>query len=287
MNRFNMMRIKYLLFVLCCSFMMWACDKIEGPYIVKDNTVETDVVFPPLDKNTVFQKILFEEYTGAQCTNCPNEGHRPLANLLTVYGDTLVPVCIHVGVYAVPTANYPYDFRTEYGNKLKTDFSISTLPCAVIQRTKYNGKYAVASPEWNNALAALDRTSAAAAIQMLNTFKDNKLTVNAKTTILSDIADKLVLMVVLTEDDVVAPQLDGADRIEEYHHQHVLRGAVTGNEGTFLTPSGIAEKDSAYVKSYLVDFAGKDWKKENCKVVAFLYNVETQEIVQVESAPIN
>lgn len=281
-----MMRIKFFFLTVLCAFIVMSCDKIEGPYIVQDNAVSTDVVFPTLDKSTVFQKFLIEEYTGTQCTNCPEQGHRPLANLLVAYGDTLVPVCVHVGVYAVPTTNYPYDFRTEYGDKLKADFSIGTLPCAVIHRTKYNGSYSVKSPEWNDALASLDRTSAPAAIQMINTFKDNKLTVNTKTTMLSEISDKLVLMVLLTEDNVVAPQLDGADRVEDYQHQHVLRSTLTGNDGTALTPSGVTEKDSAYVKSYLLDFAGKDWKKENCKVVAFIYNAETLEIVQVESAAI-
>ena len=87
--------------ILLCAFV--SCDKIEGPYITPDESVETNVEFPDIDPNNVFRKVLIEEYTGHRCTNCP-DGHRELASLHERYGDTLVAIGIHAGTFALPAA---------------------------------------------------------------------------------------------------------------------------------------------------------------------------------------
>ena len=46
--------------ILLCAFV--SCDKIEGPYITPDDSVETNVEFPDIDPATVFRKVLIEEY---------------------------------------------------------------------------------------------------------------------------------------------------------------------------------------------------------------------------------
>ena len=75
-------------------FLFVSCDIIEGPYLEPNNETKTDVEFPELNKDSVIRKILFEEFTGHYCTNCPEKGHRVLEGLIAQYGDLLVPVTI-------------------------------------------------------------------------------------------------------------------------------------------------------------------------------------------------
>ena len=89
--------------ILLCAFV--SCDKIEGPYITPDESVETNVEFPDIDPATVFRKVLIEEYTGHRCTNCP-DGHRELASLHERYGDSLVAIGIHAGSFLLAIRLY-------------------------------------------------------------------------------------------------------------------------------------------------------------------------------------
>ena len=274
-----------LVITLLTGFFITSCDKIDAPYIKTDNTVNTDVEFPDIDPSQVVRHILVEEFTGQQCPNCPSQGHIPLKELLES-DPTVVPVAIHAGSFAIPTGNYPNDFRTDIGNKLYSQFVTGGIPCAMINRVKYNGSYAITSQNWNAAIAEIDRNDIVGAIQIINKTDGDALTVHTKTTILKDYENKLILSVFLTEDSIVGPQLDGSERIEEYVHNHLLRAAVNGTDGAYLSQSGLVEKDSSYTKSYGLSFADKNWRKEHCKIVAFIFDSETQEVLQAETAAV-
>lgn len=273
------MKREILIITLLCIIFA-SCDKIKPPYIKTDNSVNTTVVFPDIDKGQVVRHILIEEFTGQQCPNCPSQGHVPLAALLES-DTTIVAVAVHAGSFAIPTSSYPNDFRTDLGNKLYAQFVTGGIPCAVINRTKYDGSFAIQSPNWNSAISAIDREKIVGAIQIINEAKAGKLIVHTKTTIFENYPNKLILFVLLTEDGIIGPQLNGSERIEEYEHNHLLRTDVNGLDGAYLTESGEVEKDSSYTKSYEISFEGKDWKMENCNVVAFIFDSETNEVLQV------
>ncbi|MEG2200223.1 MAG: Omp28-related outer membrane protein, partial [Anaerovorax sp.] len=82
---------------------------------------------------------------------------------------------------------------------------------------------------------------------------------------------------------IISPQLKGTEIIQNYVHDHVLRLGINGTYGERITPTGILEKDSAYTIGYQLDFKGKDWNKNNCTVVAILYDHKVKEVLQVET----
>lgn len=270
-----------LIVILAC--LTWACDKIDGPYISNEGGSDTEVEFPDLEASDLYRRILVEEYTGHRCSNCPN-GHAKLQELHDIYGDTLVIVGIHAGSLANTNGDYTYDFRTETGNTLFADFGLNAIPRAFFNRSELN----VAVSEWMNTLNRMDISQNYAAIQLINEYSTNKqeLTINAKTTMLSEYANPLQIAFYLIEDDVIKPQLNGTEKIEDYVHKHVLRASANGTYGTRLTESGILEKDSAYARAYTLSFENSDWRVENCTVVAILHDPETREVIQTRAKKI-
>ena len=93
----------FVLVIALIAILSVGCDRIEGPYLVPSENEEITVIFPDLDLNSVYRKVLIEEYTGHHCLNCP-DGHRKLEELHERFGDTLVAIGIHAGANPGDTA---------------------------------------------------------------------------------------------------------------------------------------------------------------------------------------
>ncbi|MDR2980564.1 MAG: Omp28 family outer membrane lipoprotein [Bacteroidales bacterium] len=257
------------------------CDKMEGPYITDPQWGISTVEFPELQPEDLYRRILVEEYTGHRCANCPN-GHEKLEELHQLFGDTLVIVGIHAGSLARTNDDYPYDFTTENGNTLFSDFGLNAIPRAFFNRTAKD----IAVSEWISTVNSMDISRSYAAIQLINEYNANKLTVNIKATMLSEYGNPLQLAVYLIEDGIIKPQLNGSTHIEEYEHKHVLRGSLNGTYGDPFPETGLMEKDSAYTRAYSISFEGRDWNAANCSAVAILLDPDTQEVIQTRVAKI-
>ena len=279
-----MKKITFLLTFIVIAAILACCDKIEGPYLQYDESVETTVEFPELDKTAVYKKVLVEEFTGHRCTNCP-EGHRLLATLSDTYGDTLVAVCVHAGSFANPTGKLPADFRTEEGTALYSDFNVGATPRALFNRSQFNGAYGVDMANWAQAIGQFSQQPAVAAVQMINEFANGTLTTHTKTTFLTGYDQTVKLALYVIEDGIVSPQIDGGDTIVDYVHSHVLRGSLNGTYGTFISDNGTVAVDTGYTKSYQLSCAGKSWDFARCSVVAILMDAESREVLQVEKCP--
>lgn len=271
-----------MLFVFILSA---GCDKIDNPYLEFPNQEEVTVSFPDVDPSTVYRKILLEEYTGHRCTNCPG-AHEKLEELHAIFGDTLVTVGIHATSLAVPTNRFPYDFRCEAGNQLAEDFLINSVPAGIINREPHTGGWR--KDEWYNQILQVDRNKVYAAIQLIhqNDPTTESVKVNARVTLLETYAHPLNFSLFLVEDGIIKPQLNGESIVDDYTHNHVLRAAINGNYGTYLTETGVLEKGSSYTYGYSVSFEGKDWIPENCSVVAILYDKMNGEVLQVEKVSV-
>lgn len=279
-----MRRITFILSFIITAAIIASCDKIEGPYLQYDESVETTVEFPELDKTTVYKKVFAAEFTGHRCTNCP-EGHRLLSTLSEDYGDTLVSVCMHAGRLASPTSKFPADFRTDEGTELFNDFSVGATPRAIFNLCQYEGSYGIDMVNWAQAIQHFSQQPAVAAIQMINEFSGNTLTAHTKTTFLSEYSEPVKLALYVIEDGIVSPQIDGTDTTFDYVHNHVMRGSLNGTYGTFISENGNVAVDTGYTKSYQLSCTGKQWNFARCSVVAILMDATTREVLQVEKCP--
>lgn len=272
-----------------------SCDKIEGPFFEIVQTEDVTVEFPDLDLNSVYRKMLIEEYTGHNCTNCP-DGHQKLEELHERYGDTLVAIGFHTGVYARPTSSNPHDFRTTAGDDLMNDYGISAWPTAIVNR-QHNASGGLALSSWQSTLQSIDRSNVYAAIQMINQFNDadSSLKVNVKVSMINEYPNAVRLALYLVEDGIISGQLDGSNFIADYEHNHVMRGALNGTYGDMLTTDGILEKGVAYTYGYKYSMKFRDLNPDaandthfvqpnpaNCYVVAILFDKANDEVLQVE-----
>lgn len=279
-----MKRISSFFLLLIAAVAFVACDKIEGPYITPDDSAATDIEFPALTDADLYRKVLIEEYTGQRCTNCP-DGHRELESLKERYGDTLVAIGIHAGIFANPMGAFTNDFRTEEGNALYSDYNVAAIgtPAGVVGRAQYNNTYALNISSWQQAIRANAQQPCAAAVQLINVYDPatQTLTAHTRTTRLNGCPNDLLLALYVIEDGIIGPQKDGEETIAEYEHNHVLRGSLNG---TYGVPLMEAEEDGTYLKSYSLDCGSKTWNAANCSVIAILMDASTREVIQVQQA---
>lgn len=267
--------------------LLWAgCDIIDSPYIIVSDEETISADFPALNESSVYRKVLFEEYTGHRCQNCPN-GHRKIHELQGIFGDTLVPICIHATSLAAPTDEFPTEFRTVIGNDLANEFQIDGIPAGIVNRIPEPGGWGI--PRWQSKIQAVDCQTPLAAIQIVNQYNYQmigKLKVNAKVTMLSENSNPLYLALYIVEDSIISKQIDGTSEIEDYVHNHVLRGSLNGTYGVMLNNGEALQNHQAYTYAKSIDFMGHSWTAANCSIVAILYDKTSKEVIQVETAPV-
>lgn len=265
------------------AFLFTTCDKIDGPFYIIPENEDVTVNFPELDPSSVYRKILFEEFTGHRCTNCP-DGHLKLEELQERYGDTLVAVGIHFGALAKPVGEtFSYDFRTEAGNRIGEAYAIDAIPAAIINRNDKESGWP--RSQWLSVVPTIDRTKPTAAIQMINEYDEisKTLKANVKVTMLENYNASLSLVLLLIEDGIVKPQKDGDHDVLDYVHNHVLRANFTDPFGYVLRNGSVdwtAGEELTYAST--INFSETDWNPANCSVVAFLLDPINMDVLQVE-----
>lgn len=271
-----------ILALMGMMFLFTQCDKVEEPYYEIIEEEDVTVVFPELNPQDVYRKVLIEEFTGHRCTNCP-AGHQILDQLHQQYGDTLVTIGIHYGSLAKPLGSlFSYDFRTEPGNAIGADYGIDAIPAAIVNMVYESGGWP--RSQWANVIRDVDRSQVVAAIQLINEYNaDSKvLKANAKVTLLKEYSNPLQLALYLVEDGIVKPQKDGNQDIEDYVHNHVLRASLNGAFGMVLNDGNTFNVGESATFASSVDMSATDWNPNNCYVVAVLFNPTVREVVQVE-----
>ena len=87
----------------------------------------------PCKQTTSNRNALIEEFTGVNCSYCP-DGHRIADEIVAANPGRFVAVNITQGSYA----SDPTDFRIQDGENLDNTFSISGYPTGVVSRAQGN-----------------------------------------------------------------------------------------------------------------------------------------------------
>lgn len=289
--------IKYLFVGLILAFVFASCDKIEAPYVVVEQIDTTQCPVPEFPAVTNhFKRVLVEDYTGHFCPNCPRAGiiaH----DLIEKYTDTVVVLAVHAGFFAKVNASDPvwaYDFRTAAGTEWDNFFKVGAVgnPNGMVNRKGYPTNQVLGPTTWGNAVKNAIKETPIVDLQLITEYDaaKDKLCIHTKTTFLQAITNRnLNISVVLSENQIVQaqknsdPLVGAVPEILDFEHNHVMRGAVNGIWGN---PILLASETSAspVVKSFPAHFTGfniNTLKPENCFVVAFVYDVDTKEVLQV------
>jgi hypothetical protein len=288
--------MKKYLAILSSILIITSCDVEDGPFIT-----DYDSYLNPE------KKVLIEDFTGHLCPNCPDAA-RELEAIHDIYGDQIIGMAIHVSKsFARPypasqAPSFQYDFRTNWGDELDSYYGISAigLPRGMVNRIGFPDNHKLGKDEWASTVALELKKDVDFTIHISSDENSISITSEVKNNISSDYN----LVVCLTESNIINWQKDGQDNIEDYQHNHVLR-TVLIDESLSNSTSYIAGEqietlinyNLATLEQYNIDYSTNTaelgngnaggWNANNMSVVAYIYNTNTKEIVQVEEAHLN
>lgn len=279
----------YQIVVIIFSSMILSCDYVQDVRDPKAAVISGD------------RNVLVEDYTGHKCGNCP-----AAANVLTgldtniKYKGRIIPLAIHAGFFANINGTYPTDFRNTAGNGYDSQFGISAAgnPNGLINRGGFGtGAFIKAYTVWESEIVQMLAKPAKFTIKIKNTYTAGSNNLSSAITIksLTNNTGIYKLVVLLTEDSIIAEQLDyslpsGSQFITNYEFNHVLRDAVNSTWGDPVFVSGAIANDSV-VKTFPSYVINSGYNPAKCHIIAYVYDANPSsptyyEVLQVEEAKV-
>ena len=283
---------KKFLVLTALLLLFCACNKIDTTKEIFHIIGPVEVTpYDPEYAKTVIQKIYVEEFTGHTCTFCP-DGARRLKAIMDADA-SVIATAIHCSNLADPGTKPPFDrnYKTPMGDILCHDFNITGLPKAMINRMEISANtWKIERTQWRSFISQIDRNNVRAGIQLQCTANETKqeISVRAAVTIIKQLPNPVQLCVVLQQDGFVSGQKDGTVEIPDYVHNHVLRAGFNGNYGTYLTPNGLVKEQCKYTTTVSLSYqkplpySNLPVELSNCHIVAYLIDMVTKEVIQVE-----
>ncbi len=302
-----MKKINYYLAIAVLSLTIFACDKIDGPrleennsgFAIGDNLIIVDgdsLVFGP-DSSTAIQRVLIEEFTGHLCGTCPPAGKMLNDSLRTLFGELLVVISVHAGNFAevcpsaldcpsaAPAGSFETDFRCGVSNAQYTQFGITANPLGMVDRVGYPTSHKKTYLSWKN--FATTELGVAPTIKLRSevlydaTARIVKAAV--RTEMLASYTGNLKVQMEIVEDSIVDWQQwynHTPQYVPDYVHHDVLRASMNGNTGDSLIADATIPAGKIFLNGYFSTLA-TNWNADRCKVVCFVYDADTQKVIQV------
>ena len=282
--------LRFISIIVLISIIFASCDKVDCPACGKGSI--------PINGDTIFKKVLLEDYTAFGCPNCP-EAAAIAHELKDLYGDRLVIMAMHVGLQAMPIGgNYSYDFRTTTGDAWDNFFNVYSgigLPAGMVNRIGYpvQSSYLHGRGNWGTEVAKIILDTADANIEIHTNLNSasRELEVDIDAYFYKDLIGTYFVNVCVIEDSIIYTQDSSVVVILDYNHMHVLRGSVSNIWGDSLTTDPMADSSAYHViDDFPIYTIGSDRELKNCSVVAFIYRKDNTgggkfgqyEIVQAE-----
>ena len=282
--------IKNNIYIIFFFLFSLSCDKISAPFTEGCLNCCGDS-----GNQKPIKTILIEEFTGHKCSNCPN-GTRIIENIIDTYCDHVVVLACHPfnQDFTSPNESGPLatDFRTSETTEIAENFGFWGFPSALLNRIN-NGEFFqpfelnteihnLLFDENNNPIPPdLDiKISVSSGSDPIITSAPIVTSIEIEK--LNELNGEYKLAVVVSEDFIVSGQYDGSELIEDYEHNHVYRSAINGTWGE---PIDLTEK--TIVKHYDLINPNEINDISNCTIVAYVYNNETNEIIQAAKKKID
>lgn len=272
------------------------CDKVDAPY--RETVVVNDYCKTGIEDSVEHKKVLVEDYTGHLCGNCPYAGVFLNDTLKPIYGHCMVVISVHAGFFAgtcpnaiacpgnQPAGAFTTNFTCATGNTWNTFFGVTGNPKGMIDRIDYPNRTHVKPKEaWATSVANRIELASKVRLRIENTYTPGTRNVDVRVTgnLLENLPGDYKLQVVLTEDSLIDWQEwynHTPEYVPDYLHRHVLRDAVNSTWGENFVV-GSAPAGSTVIKNYSYAI-GNAFNVDHCNIVAFIYDANTYEVLQVE-----
>lgn len=221
---------------------------------------ERYIEVPPANVERV---VLLEDFTGQGCVNCP-AAHRVIEGLEARYGDNLVAVGIHAGVFGVAADNKRYTGLMQPEGQVYNDrYGISEYPQGVI-----DGRGPMNADQWAKGVYDAVSRPTPLAIGLEACVEGGAVAVDCALSSSEPLSGSLVVWIV--ESGIVARQEDeDRGRINDYVHNNVFRACVNGIDGDAVS----LKPGEPLALSYSVALRDTDtekWNPGNLSAVAFV-----------------
>ncbi len=275
--------MRYIIFFISILVLtLSSCDEI-GPDInpISQNTGSgTDSLQP--------KRVLVEEFTGVQCSNCP-PATTQLNNLVDSYNGRLVIVTVHTGFFASPISGASqFDFSTQDGADLGSHVGpITANPSATIDRKLFDAENAlpVSNAVWAGYISQRADLAPQLGIDVNTSFDatSRNLDIDVNLDFYEDVSSPLKLTVFLTENNIVDAQLaPGNQTILDYVHKYVLRDIITPVNGKDVA----AQTSGSDVSESFATNLPSDWMANNCYVVVALSKADGSDMEVLQCAQV-
>jgi len=290
-------RLFYILITVAAVAGWTACDKIDNPVEIVNvqNIPENinDTLFFTDSVMVTQKQVLLEDFTGHKCVNCP-EAAFAAHQWAEDFNHRLVIYAIHAGYQAEPdeTGLYTTDFRCPTGDELFNYFNQPFNPSAPVDRVEYNGNLILyyIGGGWEAAVNTEMAKENVINMKVKNTYYPNKKSVliNISSTILQPLEGKYKIVVYIVEDHIIAAQKNNTPDIgpepdwEDYDHRNVLRDAVNGTFGNYISNDGTIAEGETYSNEFYYTI-NDEWLTDttDLNIIVYIFNEESGEILQV------
>jgi hypothetical protein len=288
--------------ILFGACLLVSCDYLQQPFTVQgpNGCTSPQPSFTP--RTSPHRKVLLEEFTGHLCGNCP-EGHEIINSLLTstTYAENLVVVAHHSSyagdftkpwpVMGNPDLKFTYDFRNPVSSEIDYKYNGTSYPQGLVNRKNFGGTQVVGQNTWQSHINEILSTPQAMDIQLVNYYDPAQKSICSYyyTQALTELSGDFKILLFLTEDSIIQWQKDKDANpvyVSNYLHRHIMRASFNGLYGTPVNQGGGMVTGETHIDGFSISTANTDWNITHLKVVAFVYNAATEEIIQVEESPV-
>ena len=209
----------------------------------------TDTIVSTTPSN---RNVLLEEYTGVQCTWCP-DGHRMANELKATNPDRICLINIHQGSFAANT------YTTQFGNALANQTGLEGYPSGTINRHVFSGSNtALNRGDWASCASQILNMSSPVNIAADGTLDMSTRTLNIRVQLYytgSQTVTSNALNLAILQDNVLGSQVGMSMNPSQvvgsqYNHMHMLRHLVTGQWGETIetiAQGTLVERNYEYV----------------------------------------
>jgi hypothetical protein len=217
-------------------------------------------------------KVLVEEYTGVKCVNCP-AGSAEIENLKSKYGENVIALSIHAGIFAKPYTESKYDLKVKDGEDIMAYVGAPEgYPSATIDRKQFAGQTSlqVGQNTWAGYIEQQLKEAAPLKVSLKNDYNTatRELKINVSVLPFQNINQNLRITVLMSENEISDYQSTPQGKVADYKHKHVLRDVITAATGDVL---GAEYKVANLVEKSYTYKIPDTWNADKCSVIAFVH----------------
>jgi len=267
---------------------------LHGAASASDSTYVESPVATPQQKNAVI-----EEFTGTSCPNCP-QGHTILAGIQAAYPvGQIVPVAFHprnnLGAPAIPS---PSSLSIDLEDQVSTNLwgylgDPGFEPAGDIDRILYTSQTSILIDRSYWQTYAAQELAVVPPLSLFLTFSydSSNRQLNVITTIhfIDSISDPTYITILLTEDSITAPQVNGPVIDTYYVHNNVMRTILTGTEGdnvVYNPNANITLQAGRVIRLVYPTMLNASWNPHHMHIAAYVHDNTVSKIYQGQIMPL-